>query len=112
MEVRIEIPDPPQRFAPVMEALLKTRGQLTQREAAALLHLSHPHFSRTFHQATGRSFRVARVEVKMAIAQQLLQSTRLPIPEIARTVGYQQRRKFDEAFKQQYAATPAQYRAR
>ena len=110
MQVILEISPPPPRMEKIYRALLTTRGQLTQPEAAQMVYLSPSTFSHQFAKHAGKSFRVVRVEIKLQVAATLLQETDLSIPEIARQLGYSERYKLERSFKKHCGITPAEYR--
>ena len=110
MQVILEVSTPPSRMEKIYRALLTTRGQLTQTEAARLVYLSPSTLSHQFTKHAGKSFRAVRVEIKLQVATKLLQQTNLSIPEIARHLGYSERYKLERSFKQHYGITPTEYR--
>ena len=110
MQVILEISTPPSRMEQIYRALLTTRGQLTQTEAARLVYLSPSTFSHQFTKHAGKSFRAARLEIKLQVAATLFQQTNLSIPEVARHLGYSERYKLERSFKQHYGITPTEYR--
>ena len=110
MQVILEVSTPPSRMEKIYRALLTTRGQLTQTEAARLVYLSPSTFSHQFTKHAGKSFRAVRVEIKLQVAATLLQQTNLSIPDIARHVGYSERYKLERSFKQHHGITPTEYR--
>ena len=110
MQVILEVSTPPPRMDKIYRALLTTRGQLTQPEAARLIYLSPSTFSHQFTKHAGKSFRAVRVEIKLQVAATLLQQTNLSIPEIARHLGYSERYKLERSFKLHYGITPTEYR--
>nr|WP_242050512.1 AraC family transcriptional regulator [Oculatella sp. FACHB-28] len=71
--------------------------------------LSRWHFSRTFEQATGEapSRYVQRLRMEQAIY--LLQTTDLPITEVAYAVGYTSLSHFTKLFKHRFGTTPGTY---
>ncbi len=110
MQIILEVSTPPSRMEKIYRALLTTRGQLTQPEAARLVYLSPSAFSHLFTKHSGKSFRAVRVEIKLQIAATLLQQTDLSIPEIAHHIGYSERYKLERSFKQHYGITPTEFR--
>jgi transcriptional regulator GlxA family with amidase domain len=98
------------RVGSVVDALRRNGGDLSRDEARQLLALSKSHFSRLFHAAYGNDFRHERLRIRLELAETLLTTTRTTIAEIAHAIGYQQRGKFDRAFKRTYGVTPAQFR--
>ena len=67
----------------VLEALAQCHGQLTEQQAAQLLGVGTVWFRHVFRQATGVSFRTARLHAKLDYASRLLRTTDLSIAEIS-----------------------------
>jgi AraC-like DNA-binding protein len=112
VEIILQLPDPPHRLAPVLTALIHSKGNLTQAQAAALMHLSESQFSRTFTKLNhGTSFRHERTRVRLQVASALLGATDRPVTDTAVELGYSDRSTFDRAFRAAFGVTPAQYRA-
>jgi len=57
------------------------------------------------------SYREFRLEKKLEFAKELLRDSAPSISDIATRLGYTSRRKFEQAFKQRFEQTPAQFRA-
>lgn len=116
---------PQSRFMPVAggrrhadKEVARLQGQLASRchesfsleDMAAMIHVSVRTLQRRFLAATGTTpvqyVQAARIERSKA----LLESERLPVPQIAALVGYQDRVAFGRLFKKLVGMTPAAYR--
>jgi AraC-like DNA-binding protein len=93
-----------------MAALQNSEGQLTEREAAAMVGCSSRTFRRLIRSVFGKSFRDLRLKVKMECAKRILLDTQLSIPAISSWLGYAARSKFECSFKRQFGLTPTKYR--
>jgi transcriptional regulator GlxA family with amidase domain len=83
-----------------------------QRDRAALLiHLNASHFSELFHGETGLPFGAYVEKTRIGHAKNLLVSSRMPITEIAETVGYRDLGTFERAFRRQVGACPRKFRS-
>lgn len=63
-----------------------------------------------FKEAYGLGVYGYLLQQRMVVAKQYLQTTSLPLREIARRTGYRNRVNFSAAFKRIHGLTPAQYR--
>lgn len=79
-------------------------------ELAALVSLSRFHFVTAFRLATGRTPHDWLVGERLGRARALLTDPRLPVTEIALSVGYQTPSAFTAAFRKVVGATPTEYR--
>ena len=71
----------------------------------------HPkHFSRVIRQATGQSFSDLLLTIRLQRAKVLIETTRLPITEIMRRVGYQNYTWFTSQFQKQFQRVPSGFR--
>lgn len=77
---------------------------------AALIHVSARTLQRRFLAATGMTPMQYLQAVRIECSKDLLESERLPVPEIAARVGYQDRVAFGRLFKKLVGMTPAAYR--
>lgn len=68
------------------------------------------HFSRAFKSATGLSPLQFVISERLLRARLLLQTTSLPIAEIAHRVGYDDPARFSQQFKRRFNCTPRQSR--
>ena len=94
----------------VLRALRRSGGNLSGREAAALVGLDPCHFSRSFSKLAGFTYRRVRLRAKLEPALPLLTDTARTIQSIAWEVGYRERCKFDKSFLRVFEVTPAAYR--
>ena len=94
----------------VLEALAQCHGQLTEQQAAQLLGVGTVWFRHVFRQATGVSFRTARLHAKLDYASRLLRATDLSIAEISARLRYADRTNFEKSFKRALGLTPTRYR--
>lgn len=78
--------------------------QLAQR-----IGVSSRHFRRAFKQLYGISATDYVTDLRMSRAKRLMATTRQPIAEIARHVGYQDESHFRRTFKQQMGISPSLY---
>ncbi len=79
-------------------------------EAASIVNLSPNYFCKAFKKVTGRGFVEYINLYRVNIAVELLQSTSLPITEIATKVGFCNINYFDKIFKQYKKYSPSQSR--
>lgn len=96
-------------LVPVLTALKRRCGQITEVEAAELLGVSTTWFRHYFKKCMKTTYRDACLSIKLQRSVALL-STGMSIPEITAALGYSDRSKFEKAFKRAYAITPSQYR--
>lgn len=80
-------------------------------ELAALARLSPSHFAALFHRATGVGVLRYQTRLRMARARELLDTTDLPIGEIARRLGYADPFYFSRRFRSVHGVTATEYRA-
>ena len=71
---------------------------LTETTAARIALLSPSHFRHEFTRITGTSFRMVRLQAKVARGGFLLRTTNWSIPTISAMLGYSDRTKFENAF--------------
>ena len=83
---------------------------LTETGAARIALMSTSHFRHEFTRITGSSFRMVRLQAKVARGRFLLGTTNWNIPAISAMLGYSDRTKFDKAFKRVYGYSPTLYR--
>lgn len=80
-------------------------------ELAALARLSPSHFAALFRRATGVGVLRYQTRLRMARARELLDTTDLPIGEIARRLGYPDPFYFSRRFRSVHGVTATEYRA-
>jgi transcriptional regulator GlxA family with amidase domain len=101
----------PWRIGPVAQWIDTHLGESIRIEQlAALVHLSHSHFSRSFHRTVGESpasyIRRRRIER----AQQLMLTTRLSLAQIALECGLADQCHLTRVFRSVAGITPANWR--
>ncbi len=79
-------------------------------ELAAEARLSPFHFSRMFKQSTGVPPRVYLTRLRMEKACELLETTDLPVTEIAQEVGYSSNQVLARVFVKHRHMSPTDYR--
>jgi AraC family transcriptional activator FtrA len=83
---------------------------MTLDALAERVHLSVRTLQRRFLAATGKTPMQYLQTVRIERSKDLLATTRLPVPEVAAQVGYQDRVAFGRLFKKMVGMTPAAYR--
>lgn len=78
-------------------------------QLAQCIGVSSRHFRRAFKQSYGISATDYVTDLRMSRAKRLMATTRQPIAEIARHVGYQDESHFRRTFKQQMGISPSIY---
>ena len=79
-------------------------------ELAAIARLSPDHFLRAFKTAVGQTPYQYVLERRIALSQQLLRSTRLPLGQVATASGFRNASHFAASFKQRTGVTPSAWR--
>lgn len=77
---------------------------------AALVGLSPFHFSRAFKHSTGVPPHRYQLNLRIARAKALLESTDLPVTEIALEVGYESSQALARLFRREVGLSPSDYR--
>jgi AraC family transcriptional regulator len=98
------------RAQDLMASRLAERVSMT--DIAREIGLSPWHFSRAFQASTGLSPGQWLLGQRMARAAELLKDGRLPLAEVARTVGYGGLTSFGEAFRRHFGHPPSVHRRR
>ena len=86
--------------------------ELNRELLAEAFYMSPDYISRIFRQKTGVKLMDYITQVRMKEARRLLQTTDLPIGEVAYASGYYNVAYFSKVFKIHNGETPAQYRGR
>lgn len=73
--------------------------------------MSPYHFARAFKAATGASPLQYVIAERMAVAKQLLATSRLPVADVAHRVGYGSTSRFGAHFKRAFGVTPSAVRS-
>jgi AraC-like DNA-binding protein len=85
-------------------------GKSSGDEAAQLLSMARRALNRQL-QAEGTSFQKVLDEVRFECARQLLEATRIPLDEIATSLGYSTACAFSRAFRRWSGAPPSRHRS-
>lgn len=83
---------------------------LSIRELADVACVSQNYFSAMFKKETGENYKAYLTSIRMAEALRLLQETDYKTYEIGEKVGYNNVRRFVDAFKQLYSVSPMEYK--
>jgi YesN/AraC family two-component response regulator len=84
--------------------------RVTLEEAAAAVGVSPKYLSRIFKEETGVGFSDYRVEVKIALAREMLKDTGFNINQISEKLGYENVESFIRAFRKGEGCTPTEFR--
>ncbi len=84
--------------------------ELSLKSLAAVARVSPHYFSAYFKSETGQNYKAYLTKVRMEHALQLVLNSDLKTYEIAEKVGYNNVRRFTEAFRAAYGMSPADYR--
>jgi AraC-like DNA-binding protein len=79
-------------------------------ELASMFSISETSLKNYFRGVFGQNISIYLRELRMNTAAKLLETTMLPISEIAEQVGYLNQSKFATAFKKQFTLSPLEYR--
>ncbi|MCC8081904.1 MAG: response regulator [Lachnospiraceae bacterium] len=83
---------------------------LSIKELAEVACVSQNYFSAMFKKETGQNYKAYLTSIRMEEALRLLRETDDKTYEIAERVGYNNVRRFVDAFKQIYSVSPMEYR--
>jgi AraC family transcriptional regulator of arabinose operon len=86
-------------------------GTIQVAELAQLVGMSPSHLSALFRKATGGGPGAFHTSVKMARARELLDTTALPVGDVAVAVGYTDPLYFSRHFRRVHGVNPTTYRA-
>lgn len=99
------------RILRAIDTILRDYGEeLTIEGLAAAAALTPRHFERLFKQALGVSPKRYLIDVRMMAARHLLESTDLPVIDVAAEVGFNLAAHFVSTFHRSVGTTPAAYR--
>lgn len=85
-------------------------GEVRMSEAASLVGMSEPTFSKYFKRATGQNFSDLVRKLRLAHARRLLEATDTPISTICYEVGFSNLSNFNRHFLNDIGITPREYR--
>jgi len=94
----------------VQHAVTATQGRIRLSKLSQQFGLSTSHIGRRFKHTYGIGFRRYSVELRLAHAVHLLQTSNMPIKEIAGRSGYQHCSDLSYQFKQAFGVSPTQLR--
>ena len=80
------------------------------KELADVACVSQNYFSALFKKETGQNYKAYLTSIRMEEAIKLLRTTDLKTYEIGEKVGYNNVRRFVDAFKQIYNVSPMEYK--
>lgn len=89
----------------------KLNRDLSARRAADIVGLDRSYFSSLFHRSIGLRYTEWISLLRVTESVLLLRDTQLSIDEVAKRVGYRERRTFQRAFKRCVGIAPGHYRA-
>ena len=86
------------------------REGISLDQVAEYANMSSYYFSRIFKKITGVNFITYITDRKIAIAQEMLVDTDMPVISIAYELSYNEANYFSKAFKRKVGMTPTEYR--
>lgn len=95
----------------VARLLLSQKGRriLSLEEAADMMNMSPSQLRKRLYRA-GTSYKRIVVDTRMALARHYLETSRLPVQNIAYLLDYSEAAAFTRAFKREIGISPQQYR--
>ncbi len=85
-------------------------GKLSLKELSSQFHLSEKYISRYFKEHFKLTFSDYTNHLRLTYAKQLLETTKLPVTEVALCAGFPNVSHFIRMFKRQYGNSPLKYR--
>ncbi|WP_082697731.1 AraC family transcriptional regulator [Arthrobacter sp. EpRS71] len=85
-------------------------GNVSMSEAAALVGMAEPTFSKYFKRSTGQNFTDLVRKLRLAHAKRLLERTDKPVSDVCYEVGFSNLSNFNRQFLKEVGATPRQFR--
>jgi len=96
---------------PAFEYIYNNKGEnASQKDLAALCHISSSYFCRLFAKETGENFSTYFSRLKIEWSKQLLEKTEISITQISDELGFSEPGYFIKIFKKFENITPALYR--
>lgn len=106
----------PERGEPLERAMAYLQQNIEKTiavpEVAKIVGLSTSHLTTLFRNATGSGVLAYHTSLKMERARQLLDTTSMPIVQIAKTIGYSDQFYFSRHFKASHGTSPSTFRTR
>lgn len=84
--------------------------ELTRNDLAEVVYLNPDYLARLFKKETGISLGSYVIQVRISVAKQLLETTKLSVYAVANQVGYANYSYFSKLFKQEVGVTPNEYK--
>jgi AraC-like DNA-binding protein len=104
---------PGSEFGPVLAYLRDHfRTPITNRQLARLAHMSVRSFERRFHSSFHLTPQKYLRKLRLSMASRALVYTAKPLAEVATECGFSDQSHFTRAFREQFGATPGDYRER
>ena len=101
-------------YDPVRATKLFIENHLSEEidlpQIADNVHLNQDYLTRIFRRETGVSVKSYIVNLRMEKARELLETSRLPIADVAYRVGYYNYTSFNRIFKKTFGVSPQSYR--
>lgn len=98
----------------INELMAQIRQDISQKytldELADSVMMTRRTFTRKFHKATGMAFGEWLASERLTLAQDLLESTELPIEVIVERIGFSSVLTFRNKFKERFSVTPNHWR--
>jgi transcriptional regulator GlxA family with amidase domain len=89
----------------------RVEGSIRVSELASMVGVSPSHLTALFRESTGGGPGAFHTSLKMARARTLLDTTSMPISEVASAVGYADPLYFSRHFRRIHGVNPSEYRA-
>jgi AraC-like DNA-binding protein len=89
----------------------RVEGNIRVTELASMVGMSPSHLTTLFRESTGGGPGAFHASLKMARARTLLDTTSLPIAQVAGAVGYSDALYFSRQFRRIHGVSPSEYRA-
>ncbi|MCD4851469.1 AraC family transcriptional regulator [Arthrobacter sp. AK01] len=87
-------------------------GSVSMSEAAAMVGMAEPTFSKYFKRATGQNFTDLVRKLRLAHSRRLLERTDKPVSDICYEVGFSNLSNFNRQFLRETGETPRKFRQR
>lgn len=84
--------------------------ELTRNDLAEVVYLNPDYLARLFKKETGISLGSYVIQVRISVAKQLLETSKLSVYAVANQVGYANYSYFSKLFKQEVGVTPNEYK--